>query len=101
MLDSHIQKNMVFMYSSLYHEPNKYFSIKINHLSGENSNEIMVSIIDASDHIKFKNEKQNNELQKTINATVNHELRNPLNSIVAVNEQNKKSIEKIKQIAQN
>ena len=31
-----------------------------------------------------------NELLKTINATVNHELRNPLNSIVAFNLLNEK-----------
>ena len=34
------------------------------------------------------NEKQQTELLKTINATVNHELRNPLNAIVATNQHN-------------
>ena len=61
----------------------------------------MISIIDASDNIQFKNEKQNTELQKTINATVNHEIRNPLNSIVAINIKNNKLIKQIKDIATN
>ena len=45
----------------------------------------MISIINASDQILCNNEKIHNELLKTINATVNHELRNPLNSIVSIN----------------
>ena len=45
----------------------------------------MISIIDSSHEIYYNNEKTNNELLKTINATVNHEIRNPLNSIVAYN----------------
>ena len=43
----------------------------------------MITIVDASHQILCNNEKAHNELLKTINATVNHELRNPLNSIVA------------------
>ena len=45
----------------------------------------MISIIDASHQIRFDEEKSHNEFLKTINATVNHELRNPLNSIYAFN----------------
>ena len=46
----------------------------------------MITIIDSSHQIQYNNEKDHNELLKTINATVNHELRNPLNSIVAFNQ---------------
>ena len=52
---------------------------------GENDNQVMISIINCSHQVKFYNEKSHNELLKTINATVNHELRNPLNSIIASN----------------
>ena len=46
----------------------------------------MVTIVDYTSQVNFQNEKEENELLKTINATVNHELRNPLNAIVATNE---------------
>ena len=49
----------------------------------------MISVTDSSHFIKYNHEKSHNELLKTINATVNHELRNPLNSIVAFNQQKK------------
>lgn len=45
----------------------------------------MISIIDNTHQILFNNEKAHNELLKTINATVNHEIRNPLNSIISIN----------------
>lgn len=52
---------------------------------GGNDNEIMISVIDTSQEILCNNEKAHNELLVMINATVSHELRNPLNSIVAFN----------------
>lgn len=48
---------------------------------------VMLQITDNSHQVQFHNEKSHNELLKMINATVNHELRNPLNSIVAFNTQ--------------
>ena len=45
----------------------------------------MISILDCSHQVQYDNEKSHNELLKTINATVNHELRNPLNSIAITN----------------
>ena len=45
----------------------------------------MITISDIYHQVQFKNEKSHNELLKTINATVNHEIRNPVNSIVAFN----------------
>ena len=60
--------------------------IKINRLVGENENEVMVSILDTSHEILCNQEKAHNELLTMINATVSHELRNPLNAIVAFND---------------
>ena len=79
---------MIFTYTPEFHQRSKYFTIKINNLIGKNKNEIMIQINDASHYILFQNEKNQNDVLKTINATVNHEIRNPLNSIVAVNNQN-------------
>ena len=46
----------------------------------------------------FNNEKSHNELLKTINATVNHELRNPLNSIAATNELKQRLYSQMKEV---
>ena len=47
----------------------------------------MITIIDSTQRVKYNNQKSYNDLLKSVNATVNHELRNPLNSIVAFNMQ--------------
>ena len=47
---------MVFMFAAEYNKPDHYFHIKLNQLEGENNNEIMISIIDASYEIICKNE---------------------------------------------
>ena len=63
----------------------KFFNIKVNELGGKNENEIMVTLIDTSQEVLRQKEQAHNELMVMINATVSHELRNPLNSIVAMN----------------
>ena len=45
----------------------------------------MLQIIDISANILYDKYKAMNEFQGLINACVSHELRNPLNSIVAQN----------------
>ena len=55
----------------------------------------MITIVDSSWSVLFNNQKSLNELLKTINATVNHELRNPLNSIVSITELKKKIYEQM------
>ena len=47
------------------------------------------------------NEQAHNELMVMINATVSHELRNPLNSIVAMNLQKEMLYKSIKEIIWN
>ena len=46
----------------------------------------MVSLIDVTDTVNYDLSKEQNELLSLINATVSHELRNPLNAIVSQNE---------------
>ena len=43
---------------------------------------VMVHIIDVSDSILYDQSKEQNEMLSILNATVSHELRNPLNSIL-------------------
>ena len=61
----------------------------------------MIQITDSSSQILFDKQKQHNELLQTINATVNHEIRNPLNSIEAFNQQNLSNFDKIIKIVNN
>ena len=58
----------------------------------------MITIIDASNEILCNNEKEQNEVLTMINATVSHEIRNPLNSIVAINIQKDKLYKELKSI---
>ena len=43
----------------------------------------MVKLVDISDTIHYDQTKEENELLSLINATISHELRNPLNAIVS------------------
>ena len=89
-----IQKK-VFIFSKNYRQEERYFSFKLNYLGGKNRSEVMISVIDTSHEVLRENEKAHNELLIMINATVSHELRNPLNSIVALNMQKKVLYERL------
>ena len=56
---------------------------------------------DVSKDILYNKEKSQNVLLSLINATVSHEMRNPLNSINAQNIENKALYEEIEDIIQN
>ena len=43
----------------------------------------MLQIIDISNSILYDQQKASNQVQEMVNAMVSHEMRNPLNSIVA------------------
>ena len=60
---------------------NKFFQIKITALHEEQQNSTMLQLIDITETVKNYEIKQHNELLNLINATVSHEMRNPLNSI--------------------
>ena len=49
----------------------------------------MLQFIDISKSILYDNQKAQNHALEMINACVSHEMRNPLNSIVAHNIENK------------
>jgi signal transduction histidine kinase len=67
--------------------------IKVNNIE-EDGGQILIQLVDMTEHMLFvemKNSSQfnqfknKNELLSMINACVSHELRNPLNSIIATN----------------
>ena len=70
-------------------------------LVGEKENEVMVSIIDNSHEIQRNKEKAQNDLLVMINATVSHELRNPLNSIAAINIQKEMLYNQLQELIRN
>ena len=47
-LERLILKNTVFIYAPQYIRPDKFFTVKIHELVGENVNQVMISIIDRS-----------------------------------------------------
>ena len=61
----------------------EFFQIKITALHEEETETFMIQIINITHSIQFKRTSRENELLSLINATVSHEMRNPLNSICA------------------
>ena len=57
----------------------------------------MIQGIDVSYSILYDNAKAQKEIQEISNACVSHEMRNPMNSISAINEAKKHMYQKIKQ----
>ena len=53
----------------------------------------ILQIDNVTKHILFTEEKSKNKLASMINATVSHELRNPLNSVIAKNVEKEKLYE--------
>ena len=66
-------------------EIHNYFQIRLKRFYMENKEKILVQFIDISKSILYDNQKMQNQALEMINACVSHEMRNPLNSIVAHN----------------
>ena len=56
----------------------------------------MILIIDVTDNLNYKETKEQTMLLQMVNASVSHELRNPLNSIKAQNILKKEMYENLK-----
>ena len=75
-----IERNMSD--ETVYKVSNQYLNLKvIDNDCLDNSK--MISLVDISKTILYYQEKSHSDFLSLINATVNHELRNPLNSIHA------------------
>ncbi len=59
---------------------------------------IMLQIIDISNSILYDKSKTQNQFLSIINATVSHEMRNPLNSIKAENILKRVLIKRLKEL---
>jgi signal transduction histidine kinase len=59
--------------------------IKVTNLKRNEKNSIMIQFINCTEEVSYDKEKAHSDLLMMINATVSHELRNPLNSLLAQN----------------
>jgi len=78
-------------------EEEQYVQIKISNLEDDQKS-IMIQIIDVSKEILYDKEKAHTELLNLINATVSHEMRNPLNSIHSQNIENKALYDELEEL---
>lgn len=62
-----------------------YFQFKVTESTHNGQLNSMVQIIDVSDTILYERERGHTDMLQVVNATVSHELRNPLNSLIAQN----------------
>ncbi len=63
----------------------KYLRFEFTTLTLQGQERELLKIVDVSDTMLNSQFKQQNEMLSIINATVSHELRNPLNSIIGQN----------------
>ena len=66
-------------------EEKRYVQNKFTKFKQDNQEKFMLQIIDVSHGIMYDQQKAENSFLAMINACVSHELRNPLNSIIAQN----------------
>jgi hypothetical protein len=58
-----------------------YYQIKLTQLEKDSKKSHMITFINCSSQVLYDKEKNHSELLMLVNATVSHEMRNPLNSI--------------------
>ena len=78
--------NKVFYLTDLNKEtnPNKhYVQIKVTKFNFQEKKKDIIQIIDISASIMYDQQQAQNSFLSLVNACISHELRNPLNSIMA------------------
>jgi signal transduction histidine kinase len=73
-------KDKIFLIRS---DIDQYMQIKFKLLKRKDEDMVMLQFIDISKSILLDIEKASNQILEMVNACVSHEMRNPLNSIVA------------------
>jgi len=73
----------------------QYVQIKMTQFDQEGVKSTMLQVIDISTTIMLDEQKADNKLLDIINATVSHEMRNPLNSIIAQNMENEQLLAEV------
>jgi signal transduction histidine kinase len=82
VLDLERVDKMIFKFDQ---QDSKYFQVKVSKMQIGGEERTIVQFSDVSDSIRYMEAKTENTVLQMTNATVSHELRNPLNSIKAQN----------------
>lgn len=61
----------------------------------------MLQILDISANILYEQQRADNKFLSLINACISHELRNPLNSIIAQNSEKSRLYDQLEEILEN
>ena len=83
-----LQKDQEYFKNQIFKVGSRYVQIKYQTYLRYNESFIILEFTDSSLNILYDQQKAQNNLLSMINACVSHELRNPLNSISAINIQN-------------
>ena len=75
---------------------NTIFQFKVTGYNNQDKSELMLQIIDISNSVSLNQKLIENEMLEIINATTSHELRNPLNSMMAQNTKKEQLFKRIK-----
>ena len=81
--DRHDIASKVFCVQNLDEQDTVYYQIKIKKFERNKEVHTMLQFTNISGSILYKLEKAHNQILEMINACVSHEMRNPLNSIMA------------------
>jgi len=63
----------------------RFVEVEIKSLVYLNQKRLLFQVLDVSDSVLYDKSKEQNEVLSILNATVSHELRNPLNAIAGQN----------------
>ena len=82
-------------------EANKFVRVENNELKIDEKKYSILQVVDVSSNIMYEKEKGEKNLLSLINATVSHEMRNPLNAIVSQNMLQTQVNSRLREIIQN
>jgi signal transduction histidine kinase len=78
-----------------FHKNHIFYKVQVTEYQSDGNDSKMIQFIDISTSILYDLEKAENKFLSLINAFISHELRNPLNSIVAQNMQKRYYYERL------
>jgi signal transduction histidine kinase len=93
-IDANIVDKMIFIVKNPDSETNesyipRYVQIKLTTFTRHNQIKYIIQMINISQTILYNQQKTENKFLGLLNACVSHEIRNPLNSIIASNVERK------------
>jgi signal transduction histidine kinase len=81
--DQKIEASEAFESEDIVADPYTYMKIKVKKYRMNGEENCLVQMIDETKNILYQNSQGKNKFLQIINATVSHELKNPLNAIIS------------------